>query len=172
MSGRAGIDAGELDVGMTEPSAVEQQAEGVEQLPVGAMVRAQRCPLGAAHGVEIGVHVGAAEPEDRLFRVADGDQSVTGEGAVEDLPLQPIGVLELVDEDEPIAGGQLGGELRTLARVGKRSCEVADESVVADLPADSLASLDLGDGLGDACPTIRRPVRRSPDRHAARPGIR
>ena len=170
--GRAGVDAGELDVGVTEPSAVEQQAEGVEELSIGAMVGAQRCPLGAAHGVEVGVHVGAAEPEDRLFRISDGDQSVAGEGTVEDLPLQPIGVLEFVDEDEPIAGGQLGGELRTLARLGKRSCEVADESVVADLPADSLASLDLGNCLGDA----RRPSTcQSADRRigsAARPSIR
>ena len=105
---RARIDAGELDVGMTELGAVEEQAEGVEQLSIGAVIGAQRRPLGAAHGVEVGVHVGAAEAEDRLLRIADGDQAVAGEGAVEDLPLQPVGVLELVDEDEPVAARRAG----------------------------------------------------------------
>ena len=42
VSSRAGIDAGELDVGMAEAGAVEQHGDGVEQLPVGAVVRPQR----------------------------------------------------------------------------------------------------------------------------------
>ena len=123
--GWAGIHSRELDVGVAQPGAVEEQGEGVEQLTVGPMVGAQRRPLGAADGVEVGVHVGAAEAEDRLLRVADGDQPMIGEGAVEDLPLQPIGVLELVDEDEAIAARRAGpascGPSRGSARAPARS---------------------------------------------------
>ena len=61
------------------------------------------------------MHVGAAESVDRLLGIADGDEAMAGEGAVEDLPLQSIGVLELVDEDEPVAAGELGGELGAVA---------------------------------------------------------
>ena len=121
----------------------------------------QRRALGAAHGVEVGVDVGTAEAVDRLLRVADGDQPVTGEGALEDLPLQPVGVLELVDEDQPVALGELLGELDAVARVGEGRREVADEAVVADLPARPLAPLDLGDGVGDAFrPAPARPADR------------
>ena len=115
---RTRIDAGELDVGMAEAGTVEEQAEGVEELPVGAVIRPQRGPLGAAHGVEIGVHVGAPEAEDRLLRIADRDQSMTGEGAVEDLPLQPVGVLELVDQARGGSGRRAGR--RAVVRHGDR----------------------------------------------------
>ena len=107
-SRRARVNAGELDVGMTELGTVEEQSEGVEQLTIGPVIRAQRHPLGAAHGVEVGVHIGTAEAEDRLFRITDRDQAMPGEGSIEDLPLQPVGVLELVDEDEAVASRELG----------------------------------------------------------------
>ena len=96
------------------------------------------------------MHVGTAETEDRLLGVADGDQPVIGEGALEDLPLHAVGVLELVDEDHAVPGGELRRELDTVAGVIEGGSEVADEAVVADLAPRPLASLDLGDGGGDA----------------------
>ena len=156
---RTRIDAGELDIGMTELGAVEEQGEGVEQLTIGPVIRAQRHPLGAAHGIEVGVHIGTAEAEDRLLRITDRDEAMPGERSIEDLPLQPVGVLELVDEDEAVASRQLVGERWAVDGVGECRCEVADEAVVADLPSSSLASFDFGDGVGDATrPRTGQPV--------------
>ena len=146
---------------MAEGGTVEQQGEGVEQLSIGPVVGVQRRALGAVDGGEVGVHVGAAEAEDRLLRVADRDQAMTGEGAVEDHPLQPVGVLELVDEDEAVAGGELVGERRAVHGVVEGGSEVADESVVADLAARLLAPGDLGDcGVDTLRPRSRRAPRR------------
>ena len=66
--------------------------------PVGAQRRGDR---GGAGGAQVGDHVGAAERVDRLLRVADQHQrAVPVEGALEDLPLHRVGVLELVDEHD------------------------------------------------------------------------
>ena len=70
-----------------------------------------------ADGLEVGVHVGAAEAVDRLLRVTDGDQAVAGEREVEDLPLQPVGVLELVDQHQPVSLRELLGELPAGRRI-------------------------------------------------------
>ena len=150
---RTRIDPDELDVGVAQLRRVEQQGEGIEQLAVGTVIGPQRRALAAAHGSEVGMDVGAAESVDRLLGITDGDEAMAGEGAVEDLPLEAIGVLELVDEDEPVATGELGGELGPVARIGERRSEVADQAVVADLAAGQLARLHLGHGASDA----RRP---------------
>ena len=105
--------------------------------------------LGVADGLQVGVDVGAAEAIDRLLGVADGDQPLVGEGRVEDVPLQPVGVLELVDEHQRVARRQLLGESRSAHRFGQRPGQVADEPVVADLAAGPLAHQHLGGGLGD-----------------------
>jgi hypothetical protein len=76
---------------------------------------------GGADGVEVGVHIGAAEGIDRLFGVADQHQpgaTSTGtavidgradtEGLFYDLPLDRVGVLELVDQDNRVAPAQPG----------------------------------------------------------------
>ena len=63
---------------------------------------------------EVGDDVAAAEGVDRLLRVADQDhRRVTGERAVEHLPLHRVGVLELVDQhDAASAGASAGGPVR------------------------------------------------------------
>ena len=60
-------------------------------------------------GREVGVDVGAAEGVDRLLGVADQDERrlAVAEGALDDLPLDRVGVLELVDQDDPVALPQL-----------------------------------------------------------------
>ena len=86
-------------------------SEGLEQRPVGTPVRSEREPrrAGLVRGLEVGVHVRAAERVDRLLGVGDQDEGriVTGtsEQSREDLPLHRVGVLELVDQDqrEPVA---------------------------------------------------------------------
>ena len=57
--------------------------------------------VGPVAGPEVGDHVAAAEGVDRLLGVADQHQRhLPGEGALDDLPLHRVGVLELVDHDD------------------------------------------------------------------------
>ena len=57
---------------------------------------------GSPDRVEVGVHVRAPEPVDRLLGVADDHEGRVGavatEQRAEDLPLHGVGVLELVDQ--------------------------------------------------------------------------
>ena len=66
---------------------------------------------GRAGGREVGVDVGAAERVDRLLGVGDQHQrrAGLGERAAHDLPLDRIGVLELVDQHDLVARAQLRG---------------------------------------------------------------
>ena len=80
------------------------------------------------------------------------------EGPVEHLPLQSVGVLELVDQDEREALGELGGERRSARDVGERPVQVADELVVRHLVTRPPSPLDLGRGRADE----RRPLPRQP----------
>jgi len=72
-----------------------------------------------AHSVEVGVHIGAAEGIDRLFGVADQhqpgatstgtaviDRRAGSEGLLYDLPLDRVGVLELVRPGQRVAPGR------------------------------------------------------------------
>src|SRR5207249_1494515 len=90
-----------------------------------------------AHDLAVGLEVGAAEEVDRLLRIADdhellgldldappvGLAGVRSLGEVEeDLPLEGVGVLELVDDDHPEAA------LQTVAHVGM----IAEDAARAD----------------------------------------
>ena len=60
-----------------------------------------------ARGLEVGVHVGAAEAVDRLLGVADEHQrAVPVERLAQDRPLHRVGVLELVDQHHAVARPQ------------------------------------------------------------------
>ena len=61
--------------------------------------------------LEVGVDVGAAEGVDRLLRVADEDErrAAVAERAAHDVPLDGVGVLELVDEHDAVALSQPRG---------------------------------------------------------------
>ena len=107
--GGRGPDLAIDDVLVAEPRVREQRVEGVEQRLVAAPVDAQsgvRVRGGGGH--EVGVDVGAAEGVDRLLGIGDQHQRhpFGGERAVEDLPLNRVGVLELVDEDHVVARTQ------------------------------------------------------------------
>ena len=83
---------------------------------------------GGADGVKVGVHIGAAERIDRLLGVTDEHKpgasgtggAVTGrraeaEGLFEYLPLDRVGVLELVDQDDRVAPAEPSAGRRSSA---------------------------------------------------------
>ena len=78
---------------------------------------------GGRRGREVGDDVAAAERVDRLLGVADQHhRGVTGEGAVEHLPLLGVGVLELVDQhDPPALAHPLAGRCVVARRVRRRA---------------------------------------------------
>ena len=105
------------------------------------------------------MHVGAAEAVDGLLRVADGDQCPRAEGRVEDIPLQSVGVLELVDEHDGKALGELCRDDGASAGVGERALQSGHEVVVADLAAGALSPVDgLVRALDDVGPPRSRLV--------------
>ena len=107
---------------------------------VAAPVGAQRADLiRLPDRVQIAVDVGAAERVDRLLRVADQDQrGVPVEGAADDLPLDRVGVLELVDEHDPVAIPEPLGGLGAVLRVGERVAEPGEHVVVGEQPRSRL----------------------------------
>ena len=71
---------------------------------------------------QVGVDVGAAEGVDRLLGIADEDErhAALAERAAHDVPLDRVGVLELVDEHDAVALAQAlrrGVAARALERV-------------------------------------------------------
>ena len=132
-------------------------------------------------GVEVGVHVGPAEPVDGLLRVADeherGAGALRAEQRPEDLPLDRIGVLELVDERDAEAPAHRGdcrrttlagervakaasGRRRTRARPRsrrRRSISATTRSTsTRRSAAASLESSGSGPGYGVGCRGCRR----------------
>ena len=98
--------------------------------------------VGALAGAEVGDDVAAAERVDGLLRVADQHQrGLADEGALDDLPLDRVGVLELVDHHDrpapahPVAGGCVVG----LERDG----QPAEQVVEAQDAEQALAPLEL-----------------------------
>ena len=105
-----GLDRQHPDPLVAERCAAEDRGHPVEQQRVAAPVGRQ-----GAHdrrrraGLEVGVHVGAAEAVDGLLRVADQHQgAVAVERLAQDRPLHRVGVLELVDQHHPVARPQPG----------------------------------------------------------------
>jgi len=101
------LDRAVEDLVVAEAGAAEHGVQRGDEVLVAAPVGGQ-CLLVArlARGREVGVDVGAAEGVDRLLGIADQHQGalsravvleVLGEGAADDVPLDRVGVLELVD---------------------------------------------------------------------------
>ena len=153
----------ESDSGVPEGGAVEQLRQRVQQRAVGAPVGAE----GRLHrprlvgGFEVGVHIGAAEGVDRLLGVGHEDQARRvlriAEQRGEELPLDRIGVLELVDEGHPEAAAQAGGRAGTGAQPVPELCQHVVEGEGA-LGASS--SVDLVDHTVDQSTEARRGRRR------------
>ena len=112
--------------------------------------------------LQVGHDVAAAEGVDRLLRVADEHHGrVADEGPLDHVPLHRVGVLELVDEDDPPAAPHPGpgGGVGVLQGGG----EPAEQVVVAQDPEPALAALELGQHR-------RRRSRRGPPRSCRRAG--
>ena len=131
------------DALVAEGGTLDEHLEGVEQRLVGAPVDAERLPgRRLLRRVEVGDDVAAAEGVDRLLGVADQDQRGDAvEGALEDLPLHGVGVLELVDQRDlpPLAHPGAGRGVV----VGERVGELAEEVVVGEDAQAPLAPVDL-----------------------------
>ncbi len=143
---RCGRHLAIADRWVAEGGVAEERVVGEDQVFVAAPVGRQRVHLlRGARGVEVRVHVGAAEGVDRLLGVADHHERavVVAEGIGEDLPLQLVGVLELVDEHHPVAVAQASSVDRSDVLVVQRVGEPGEEVVVGDHAGAALATLDL-----------------------------
>jgi hypothetical protein len=119
---------------------------------VGVQVESAPVGIGRVGGIQVGVNVGPPEPVDGLFRVADHRHvrcrperfRVVEERPLEHLPLDSVGVLELVDVDHAEsfseAPGGRGADLRMVQGVVEDVDEVVKaqdsgaEAPVEDLP--------------------------------------
>jgi hypothetical protein len=136
----------------------EQRVGGLDQRPGRALVGGQVDPPRAAgqHGLaraQVGGHVGAAERVDGLLGVADdreaaagraGDRRGAGLGpphAREDLPLERIGVLELVDERPRQPRPQPGRE-RVAAGPTQQGGQPRQQVLVVELAACELVLVE------------------------------
>ena len=95
------LDVEDGDARVAQLGAAAQLLQRVDQGRVAAPVGGE-CPAGRSRAgrLQVGDDVAPAEGVDGLLGVTDQDQRrVAGEGAVEDVPLHRVGVLELVDQD-------------------------------------------------------------------------
>ena len=106
---------------VTESGVTEQHIECVDQRSVTAPIDSETPDLvGLLDGVEIAEDVRTAEGVDRLLGVADQDQrGVPVERAVQDFPLNGVGVLELVHHHDAVALPETVGSGRSMLRVGQ-----------------------------------------------------
>jgi hypothetical protein len=123
-----------------------------------------------ARGCEVGVDVGATEGVHRLLGVADEHEGalrrtavldVLGKCAADDVPLDRVGVLELVDERDPVALAQFGDGERAGRGIGERGVEAREEVVEREDPEQPLAPFELvARDVGQSRPHCRPPVAR------------
>ena len=120
------------DIRMADMKGVEKGVVGGQQAFVAPPILGQREPATRQPGcVQVGIDVGASEGVDGLLRIADQHQGglAVAEGPTHHLPLHRVGVLELVDENDPVPiAEQPAGLLTPLA--DRRGCLQADEEVV------------------------------------------
>ncbi len=130
--GRRGFHPVVGDGPVPERHAVEQRVDGVDRRPVRPPVGTQGESViggGGPDRVEVHGDVGPPEAVDRLFGVTHQDEGPMGgrppEEGREDLPLDPVGVLELIDEHhlEPVTegvdDGGRGGVAQHVAELGE-----------------------------------------------------
>ncbi len=139
---------------MAEAGAPQQGVVGVDQALVAAPVDGQRGP-GAGHlgGGQVGVDVGAPEGVDGLLGVADEDEGgvAAAEAEAEDVPLDRVGVLELVDQHHPVAAPQPGPHPGAVDGIVERVLQADEQVVVGEDAGVALAPFHLlAHGLGQA----------------------
>jgi hypothetical protein len=142
----APIDGGlahrhERDVGAAEGGSVEQHVQRRQHRVVGAPVgeqRPSRCRRSVLDRPEVGVHIGTTERVDGLLGVPHQDQCRPAvrpvEQGREDLPLDRVGVLELIDQCHPEAAPE-GGHRALAARAAERVAQLGEHVVEAERPA-------------------------------------
>jgi hypothetical protein len=106
---------------VTEGGVTEQPIERVDQRSVTTPIDVQTPDLiGLLGSIEIAEDIGATEGVDRLLRIADQDQGgVPVESALQDFPLNRVGVLELVHHYDSVALPEAIGCGRSPLRVGQ-----------------------------------------------------
>ena len=149
------------DAGVAELPPAAQLVHGRQHRTVGTPVGAQREDLGALHGRQVGVDVTAPEGEDGLLGVTHQDQpgvvavaaGLVGVDGAEDVPLDGVGVLELVDEGDRVLRGQALGRHRDIAEGVAHHLE---QPVVGDA---ARTHQPAADGLGGRADQVgHRPV--------------
>ena len=153
-----GGDGYDLDARVAERRAAEDGGEAVEQGGVGAIAGRQGADgAGGGDGVEVGEDVGAAEAVDRLLGVADQhERRVAVERVAQDGPLHRVGVLELVDQHDRVAGAEPAERGVAGHRVGEDGGEPQLQVVEVDQVLAPLALVDLAlHSGGDARPQPR-----------------
>ena len=150
---RRGPDLAVRDPLVTELGAGEQRVVRVDQRLVGAAVHAEGgAALGDFRGLQVRVDVGAAERVDRLLGIGDQHERHPAgrERAIEDLPLDRVGVLELVDEHNVEPRAQPSARVRA-TRACERVVQPREQVVVGHDREPPLALLELvADGPGQA----------------------
>ena len=140
------------DAFVAQFGAREDGVVGIDQILVAAPVDAE-CGLGCglAGGGEVGIDVGAPEGVDGLLGIADQHEggAPLAEGHAHDVPLDRIGVLELVDQGHAVVAAQPVARGRAPCPVAERVAEPGEQIVVGHHPGLTLAGFDLlahGDG--------------------------
>ena len=142
-----GLDVIHHDRGIAELGAAQHHLQPVEQRRIAAPVGGQGLLIAGRLGrLQIRHDVAAAERVDGLLRVADEDHRGTpAECAVDHLPLDSVGVLELVDHDDrpALVHAYLGGGV-----VGvQRGSQSAQQVVVAEDAESPLADFQFGQNV-------------------------
>ncbi len=136
-----------------EGEAVEEAFEPGQHRAVGAAVHLEGADaVGGGERIEVGRQFGPAEPVDRLLRIAhehDGRCILTAhEQALEQFPLHPVGVLELVDQHHSITRSQCCDELTGIG-TGNQVAGVDHHPVECAGAGGGPAGEHLGDGCVD-----------------------
>ena len=127
-------DRTDHDARVAELHTADEAERAGNEVPVAPEVRAEIPFVGDRRGAQVGIDVGAAEAIDGLFRVADGDhRGAPDECGAEHLPLHGVGVLEFVDQHEPVTALQHGARLGTERRVDHSITQLGHEVVVPEL---------------------------------------
>ena len=153
------------DLLVPEGGPAQQDVDGLHERGVAAVVQHQRATCAGSGGsVQVGGDVAAAEAVDGLLGIADEHhRGVPDEGPLEDLPLDGIGVLELVDQHDapPVAHQGPRRGVGCLERLGEPLQEVVvGQGAQAATPSAHL----VADGAGEAASQVGRGVGRGVDR--------
>ena len=119
--GRVGL----LRLECTLCAAVQRTDRCQQRWPRAEVLRQRRRAIGNLAGIQIGMHVAAAEPVDCLLWIADEEQrgvvAAAAEHVIEHRPLARVGVLEFVHQRNPVLRAQAlrqGLAMRSRQRIG------------------------------------------------------